>query len=597
MQMHRCGILSLVIVFCVGNPVTAQVVDVNNDGTVGPHEALEVARLWKQAATAIGAGTPAWYLMGNTGTTPGTDFLGTTDDKAFEMKVNNQRVFRLEPDAISPNVIGGHRDNAVMGGANGATIGGGGGVGQENLVQGLYGTIGGGRGNIVGDTATVGGGQENRVSGQFSVVAGGIQNSATGSNSAIGGGHRNSIPFNNFSTIAGGYTNEARADSSTIGGGVFNTVAVSAFRAAVAGGGNNSATGTSSTISGGEGNGADGDYAAIGGGLSNHTMAAGATISGGTKNQALGALSTIGGGGENRTISLGSTVAGGVTNAATRDLSTVGGGGLNTAWALFSTVGGGFLNGAHALNSTVAGGSGNLASGASSVVGGGIGNAAEADNSTVSGGFLNRAENTNATVPGGANNAARGIGSFAAGTQSKANEAGTFVWADSLPLDFPSSTTNEFRVRATGGVWFVTEVAPGGGVTRAAYLPPGGTTWQQYSTIPSDRNIKQNIEQVDGVELLERLCSVEISTWNYNYQDPPVRHVGPIAQDFEEAFDLGSDGHQIDLIDANGIALAAIQGLNRKLEEKDAEIDRLKSRLAAVEAKIGAMFEHRREAQ
>ena len=32
-----------------------------------------------------------WHLTGNTGTTPGTNFLGTTDAKALMFKVKNQR--------------------------------------------------------------------------------------------------------------------------------------------------------------------------------------------------------------------------------------------------------------------------------------------------------------------------------------------------------------------------------------------------------------------------------------------------------------------------------------------------------------------------
>src|SRR5690606_18431222 len=47
-----------------------------------------------------------WRLGGNSGTTPGTHFLGTTDDQALELRVNGTRALRLEPgNNDAPNVI------------------------------------------------------------------------------------------------------------------------------------------------------------------------------------------------------------------------------------------------------------------------------------------------------------------------------------------------------------------------------------------------------------------------------------------------------------------------------------------------------------
>ncbi|MEA3336764.1 MAG: hypothetical protein U9R25_12690 [Chloroflexota bacterium] len=73
----------------------------------------------------------AWSLTGNTGTTSGTHFLGTSDNQALELCVNNQRVLRLEPDVDSPNLIGGHSGNSVAADIIGATIGGGGQVNTD----------------------------------------------------------------------------------------------------------------------------------------------------------------------------------------------------------------------------------------------------------------------------------------------------------------------------------------------------------------------------------------------------------------------------------------------------------------------------------
>jgi hypothetical protein len=59
--------------------------------------------------------------------------------------------------------------------------------------------------------------------------------------------------------------------------------------------------------------------------------------------------------------------------------------------------------------------------------------------------------------------------------------------------------------------------------------------------------------------------------------------VGPVTQDFYAAFNIGSNERHIAPIDEGGVALAAIKGLNQKLEERDAEIEDLKNRLDKLE--------------
>lgn len=65
-------------------------------------------------------------LSGNAGTTPGTHFLGTTDDQPVEIKVNGPRALRLKPNAPGAhNLIGGTPENRVAPDTSGATIAGG----------------------------------------------------------------------------------------------------------------------------------------------------------------------------------------------------------------------------------------------------------------------------------------------------------------------------------------------------------------------------------------------------------------------------------------------------------------------------------------
>ncbi|MBK8911368.1 MAG: hypothetical protein IPM61_08540 [Chlorobi bacterium] len=240
---------------------------------------------WSDADSIVTAN--AWSLLGNAGTTAGTNFVGTTDNVAFEIRVNNtgaatggnQRVMRYEPNASSPNIIGGFNGNSVGAGVVGATISGGGADGAASQVTGDYGVVGGGFANTAsGEFSTVGGGYTNTASGRGATVAGGAGNQASGDNSTVGGGTQN----------------EAQGGNSTVGGGERNIA--SGFNSAVGGGTGNEAQGNNSTVGGGERNIASGSNSTVGGGDHNTASGASSTVSGGDHNAASGAASAVGGG-------------------------------------------------------------------------------------------------------------------------------------------------------------------------------------------------------------------------------------------------------------------------------------------------------------
>lgn len=76
---------------------------------------------------------------------------------------------------------------------------------------------------------------------------------------------------------------------------------------------------------------------------------------------------------------------------------------------------------------------------------------------------------------------------------------------------------------------------------------------------------------MDGEAILERLEALPIATWNYKAQPDSVRHMGPMAQDFREAFGLGEDERHISTVDSEGVALAAIQALYHEVSRKEQE--------------------------
>lgn len=98
----------------------------------------------------------------------------------------------------------------------------------------------------------------------------------------------------------------------------------------------------------------------------------------------------------------------------------------------------------------------------------------------------------------------------------------------------------------------------------------------------SDRNIKHGFEEIDVQEILGRLVEIPVSKWSYTDQQPDVRHIGPMAQDFFAKFGVGPDDRHINMLDANGVNMAAIQALYRRLEDQDAEIRALRAEMAEM---------------
>jgi hypothetical protein len=140
-----------------------------------------------------GSTTNAWSLTGNSGTTPGVDFLGTTDNQPFNLRADNQNGLQLQYVSRSislpvlttyaMNIIGGYWGNTVSANVLGATIAGGGfsshmlafppiNSSAPNAVTADFGAVGGGYANTAGYGAAIPGGYNNTATGNGSFAAG-----------------------------------------------------------------------------------------------------------------------------------------------------------------------------------------------------------------------------------------------------------------------------------------------------------------------------------------------------------------------------------------------------------------------------------------
>ena len=260
-----------------GNAVTF-----NNAGNSFTGNGTGLTNVNAVTLNGLGAGN-FWQTGGNAGTTPGVNFVGTTDATPLDLKAGGARGLELRDGSRSTgflsgiegmNVIGGSSSNYVDAGVLGATIAGGGYsygsfLSPTYVNNGIYsdlGAIGGGSGNTIG------------INSPGSVIGGGSYNADwNGSTNAfLGGGYGNQI-YAVYSAMGGGYGNTigSLGQYNFIGSGSGNLIQGSATAVVLAGGIGNFAgpdgygSAYAAVVGGGHNNNADGDYSVVPGGDSN----------------------------------------------------------------------------------------------------------------------------------------------------------------------------------------------------------------------------------------------------------------------------------------------------------------------------------------
>ncbi len=367
----------------------------------------------------------AWGLEGNEGTTPGTNFIGTTDNKTLEIKVDdntgnyynslfvgtNNELYREGSSTAALGIARGANSvdfqtyrtstNQVASGNN-SVIGGGG----QNRASGGYATIAGGRASIASSAySTVAGGYANKALENYSFVGSGNTNTANGENAFVGGGRYN-LSNDDYGVVVGGYADTARATYSFIGTG-YRNVAENTY-SFVGSGYINLAHGYRSFIGNGNQNVADTVAATVVNGFKNEAKGYYSFIGSGYINKITNSYGVIGGGRENTLINSYGVIAGGYLNSISADYATIGGGRENSVSGEYSTIVGGRDNDASGHYNIISAGRENTTSNWYSVIGGGYKNIASGNYSTVAGGGENHATSGSSTIGGGWKNTTSG---------------------------------------------------------------------------------------------------------------------------------------------------------------------------------------------
>ncbi len=254
-------------------------------------------------------------------------------------------------------------------------------------------------------------------------------------------------------------------------------------------------------------------------------------------------------------------------------------------------------------HSTVASGEGAVASGSSSVASG--------DSSLAMGAMASASEFSSVAL--GMRTTASGMGATAFGNNTKASgmtatafgckttASGRFSTAsgyNTVARSFCETAAGQYNVDAaplSADAWNAGDrlLVVGNGQSASArsdafvVFKNGNAMLKGTLTQGSDRNRKTDIVPSDTKTVLALVGELPIYTWKYRGEN--VTHLGPMSQDFFAAFALGATDTGIASVDADGIALAAIQELKKQGDVKDARMATLEARLVVLERQVAEL--------
>ncbi len=548
--------------------------------------------------------TTFWNLGGNN--VSGGQFFGSTNNQAVEIRVNGQRALLLMTNSSdSPNIVGGSPVNMIDAGVRGAVIAGGGatiflGNPSSNQISADFSSIGGGSGNRIQFGAdhsvivngrqnlimsnawqsVIAGGQNNSISNAYSFIGGGSDNIAGGEHSSAGGYY--TIASGQYS-VAMGHNSKADGHHSTAIG--FNTTASGPYSTSM--GNNTTASGPYSTAMGNNTT-ASGPFSTATGDASSSTNSW--TLVAGRRAKAYHQGAFVWADSQNADFA--STLS---DQFLIRAQGGVGIGKNNPATALDvngTVTANGFAGSGAALTSLSAG---NLSSGTvpSGVLSGTYSSAVTLNNAG------------NSFTGSGASLTSLNAANISSGTLADARLSANVALLAGAQT-FTGAKTFSSELAATGGVrinntnvWFKGDNQHGLGWYGSGRpfagistidgpvlfgFSGGALATEQFGTehlavqwTPttvtvtgtfnnnSDRNAKEHFVAISSAEILAKVSQLPLAAWSYK-TDADTRHIGPMAQDFYSAFNVGTDDKHIAPIDEGGVALAAIQGLNEKVE-------------------------------
>ncbi|GAB3830555.1 tail fiber domain-containing protein [Hymenobacter jeollabukensis] len=207
--------------------------------------------------------------------------------------------------------------------------------------------------------------------------------------------------------------------------------------------------------------------------------------------------------------------------------------------------------------------------------------------------------NGNFSVAIGMQNRVTGNFAIAIGKNAYAAHQGSMTLGDGsagFNADYiTSSANNQMTMRFAGGYRLITSrrgnspTTTETGTLTGVELLAGAGSW----TTLSDRRAKENFRPLDAEQVLLKVAALPITEWNYKAQPATQRHVGPMAQDFYQAFRLDGIGRDttINTIDIDGVNMVAIQALEKRTARLQQDNEQLRAQLRQKDEQLATQLQ------
>jgi hypothetical protein len=178
------------------------------------------------------------------------------------------------------------------------------------------------------------------------------------------------------------------------------------------------------------------------------------------------------------------------------------------------------------------------------------------------------------------------IGGATGELKMRLEQSDTNAWAYSVVAADGFGKTDVFRISKQGSGGPELEVSRKNDAGGVPTLEVFGSIKATNVVFSSSRDSKTDFKALDTSEILHRVATLPITQWRFKDDESARVHIGPMAEDFTQTFQLDGPDNSISVADSNGIALAAIQGLMHELAQRDQRIDQLEQQIQALASQI-----------
>jgi hypothetical protein len=137
-----------------------------------------------------------------------------------------------------------------------------------------------------------------------------------------------------------------------------------------------------------------------------------------------------------------------------------------------------------------------------------------------------------------------------------------------------TASDTAFGFAASGGGTALS-VQAGGSMVLAGTLSQG-----------SSRTLKHDIRPAAVNTVLGEVLNLPLYAWRYLSDLNASLHLGPMAEDVHQRFQVGASPQALAPSDVAGLAAATVQALHQKLAAKDEELTALSERLTTLERQL-----------